>query len=47
MKSFYVEVWYGAQKTKLILKAHNSAQAISLAKSAYPSGRVISAQEIK
>lgn len=47
MKRYNVEIWYGPQKTKLVLMAHNSAQAISLAKKVYPTGRVISAQEIK
>lgn len=47
MKSFHVEVWFAEQKTKLVLQAHNSAQAISIAKKVYPSGRVISAREIK
>lgn len=47
MKSFKVQVWYGANKTELILSATNAAQAISLAKKIYTTGRVISAQEIK
>lgn len=47
MKSYNVQIWYGSQKTKLVLMAHNTAEAISLAKKVYPSGRVISAQEIK
>lgn len=47
MKSFQVQVWFGSQKTNLVLQAHNTAQAISIAKKVYPSGRVISAREIK
>lgn len=47
MKSFQVEIWFGSQRTNLVLQAHNSAQAISIAKKVYPSGRVIKAVEIK
>lgn len=47
MKSFQIEIWFGSQKTSLVLQAYNSAQAISIAKKVYPSGRVIKAVEIK
>jgi len=47
MKSFQVQIWFGVQKTKMILMAHNSAHAVLIAKKVYPNGRVISATEIK
>lgn len=47
MKSFRVEVWYGANKTDLGLTAGNPAHAMVIAKRVYPSGRVVAAREIK
>ena len=47
MKNFNVEVWFGPNKTNLVLAGANSANAILIAKKVYPNGRVISAKEIK
>ena len=46
-KSFKVQIWFGRQKTDLIVTASNNAHAITIARKVYPNGRVISAQEVK
>lgn len=47
MRSFKVEVWYGPNKTSLVVSATNAAQAIFITKKMYPTARVVSAQSIK
>lgn len=47
MKSFKVEIWFGAQRTDLVLTASNPAHAITIAKKVYPSGKVRKAVEVK
>lgn len=47
MKSFKVEIWFGVQRTELMLSASNASHAITIAKRVYPNGRVISAKEVK
>ncbi len=47
MKNFRVQIWFGGDKTELVLMASNNAHAIVLAKRIYPSGRVVSANEVK
>lgn len=47
MKSFSVEIWFGVQRTKIVLQASNSAHAIVIAKKIYPNARLVSAKQVK
>lgn len=47
MKNFRVEIWFGPNKSELVLGGSNSAHALMIAKKVYPQGRIISAKPIK
>lgn len=47
MKSYKVQILFGGSKTELVLSADGGAHAMVLARRIYPSGRVISAKEVK
>lgn len=47
MKNYKVEIWFGPNKTELVLGGSNSAHALMIARKAYPQGRIISAKPAK
>ena len=47
MNYYKVEIWFGANKTELVLGGSNAAHALVIARAAYPQGRIISAKPVK
>lgn len=47
MKSYKVVIYFGSEKTELVLGGANAAHAILIARKIYKNGRVVSAIPIK
>ena len=47
MTSYRIEIWFGPNRTEMILGASNAAHALLLARKIYPQGKIISAKPEK
>ncbi len=46
MKQFKVKIWVGGSPSEVLVKAANSANALRIAKTLYPTVRVIFARQV-